>query len=435
MAEHSLKSTIRVSITNFLDSGSIVAGSVGMTAWTAQFHLSTLQVGLLGALSANAFGAALGALIGGPLSDKLGRRFIYVYDMLVYMLGTLIVVFANSFGFLLAGFIIIGIAVGAGVPASWSYIGETAAGNERAKNIGVSQFAWSLGPAVIFLAALLVAPLGMLGYRLIFVGLTIIAFIAWNLQRTLPESQDWLDQKAEEQKTGHKSEAEAHPYRTLFSNKTSIKWLLYLIGVYALWNLVAGSQGMFLPYIFQSVVKLNATQSSLLNILIWVLTAVSTYFGFARYGDKVNHRLFFGIGAAMSLVAWIVLTLFGMSQSWALWAFAALWGISAGIGAQAWYALWATELFPTQFRAGSQGVMFFVVRASAGAYTIFVPTIMAQLGFSTGGTIMIAILAISLIIGLIWTPKTRGKSLEEITKEQYGEDFLTQDQRDTLNKK
>lgn len=434
MAEGSLKSTVRVSITNFLDSGCIVAGSVGMTAWSAQFGLSTLQTGILGALSANAFGAALGAIIGGPLSDKFGRRFIYVYDMLVYMVGCLLCVFANNFSVLLAGFIITGIAVGAGVPASWSYIGETAAGNERAKNIGVSQFAWSLGPAVIFVAALLVAPLGLLGYRLIFVGLTIVAFIAWNLQRTLPESQDWLNQKAEEKKTGHKSKVNDHPYKTLFSNKTSIKWLLFLIGVYALWNLVAGSQGMFLPYIFESVVKLDSTQSSMLNILIWVLTAAGTYFGFSKYGDQINHRLFFGIGATMALLSWIVLTFFGMTQSWALWVFAALWGISAGIGAQAWYALWATELFPTQFRAGSQGVMFFVVRASAGAYTIFVPTIMEKLGFSTGGYIMIAILIISLLVGLIWTPQTRGKSLEEITKEQYGEDFLTQEQRDKLIK-
>lgn len=434
MAKGSLKSTVRVSITNFLDSGCIVAGSVGMSAWSTQFGLTTLQTGILGALSANAFGAALGAIIGGPLSDKFGRRFIYVYDMLVYMIGCLMCVFANNFGFLLAGFIITGIAVGAGVPASWSYIGETASGNERAKNIGVSQFAWSLGPAVIFIAALLVAPLRLLGYRLIFVGLTIVAFIAWNLQRTLPESQDWLDQKAEEAKTGHKSKANEHPYRTLFSNKTSIKWLFFLIGVYALWNLVAGSQGMFLPYIFESVVKLDATQSSVLNIVIWILTACGTYFGFAKYGDKVNQRLFFGIGATMALLSWIILTLFGMTQSWALWAFAALWGISAGIGAQAWYALWATELFPTQFRAGSQGVMFFVVRASAGAYTIFVPTIMAKLGFSVGGYIMIGILVISLLIGIIWTPKTQGKSLEEITKEQYGEEFLTQNQRDTLDK-
>jgi len=48
-------STIAVSITNFLDSCSIVAGASGLTLWTKALGLSSFQVGLLGALSANAF--------------------------------------------------------------------------------------------------------------------------------------------------------------------------------------------------------------------------------------------------------------------------------------------------------------------------------------------------------------------------------------------
>ena len=34
---------------------------------------------------------------------------------------------------------------------------------------------------------------------------------------------------------------------------------------------------------------------------------------------------------------------------------------------------------------------------------------------------MVALLLISLIVGLIGMPNTRGKSLEQITKERYGE--------------
>lgn len=81
-------STWAVSLTNFLDSGSIVAGASGLTLWQKSFGLSNFEVGLLGALSANAFGSALGAIIGGRLSDKFGRKMIYTYDMLIYMLGT-----------------------------------------------------------------------------------------------------------------------------------------------------------------------------------------------------------------------------------------------------------------------------------------------------------------------------------------------------------
>ena len=413
----SVKSTIAVSITNFLDSGSIVAGASGLTFWTKELGLSSFQVGLLGALSANAFGSAIGALIGGHLSDKFGRKVIYTYDMLVYMLGTAIIAFSINFPMLLAGFLITGIAVGAGVPASWTYISETSGSTDRAKNIGISQFAWSMGPAIIFIAGTILAPIGLLGNRLLFVFLTIVAFIAWRLQSKLEESQVFEEQKQAEKDSGITS----HPYKDLFSNMVNIKSLLFLIGVYMFWNLVAGAMGFFMPYVYETVGGLTNMQANLLQAVLWILTALGTYVGFAKFGDRANHRIFYFVGAAMAAASWIVLTYAGMNWT-SLWLFVILWGVSAGIGAQAWYALWATELFPTRYRAGSQGVMFFVVRGSAGIWSIIFPTILTSMGFKAAGTFMIALLIVSLVIGTVWTPHTRGKSLEQISKERYGND-------------
>lgn len=413
----SVKSTIAVSITNFLDSGSIVAGASGLTFWTKELGLSSFQVGLLGALSANAFGSAIGALIGGHLSDKFGRKVIYTYDMLVYMLGTAIIAFSINFPMLLAGFLITGIAVGAGVPASWTYISETSGSTDRAKNIGISQFAWSMGPAIIFIAGTILAPIGLLGNRLLFIFLTIVAFIAWRLQSKLEESQVFEEQKQAEKDSGITS----HPYKDLFSNMVNIKPLLFLIGVYMFWNLVAGAMGFFMPYVYETVGGLTNMQANLLQAVLWILTALGTYVGFAKFGDRANHRIFYFVGAAMAAASWIVLTYAGMNWT-SLWLFVILWGVSAGIGAQAWYALWATELFPTRYRAGSQGVMFFVVRGSAGIWSIIFPTILTSMGFKAAGTFMIALLIVSLVIGTVWTPHTRGKSLEQISKERYGND-------------
>ncbi|MDB8867599.1 MFS transporter [Pediococcus acidilactici] len=413
----SVKSTIAVSITNFLDSGSIVAGASGLTFWTKELGLSSFQVGLLGALSANAFGSAIGALIGGHLSDKFGRKVIYTYDMLVYMLGTAIIAFSINFPMLLTGFLITGIAVGAGVPASWTYISETSGSTDRAKNIGISQFAWSMGPAIIFIAGTILAPIGLLGNRLLFVFLTIVAFIAWRLQSKLEESQVFEEQKQAEKDSGITS----HPYKDLFSNMVNIKSLLFLIGVYMFWNLVAGAMGFFMPYVYETVGGLTNMQANLLQAVLWILNALGTYVGFAKFGDRANHRIFYFVGAAMAAASWIVLTYAGMNWT-SLWLFVILWGVSAGIGAQAWYALWATELFPTRYRAGSQGVMFFVVRGSAGIWSIIFPTILTSMGFKAAGTFMIALLIVSLVIGTVWTPHTRGKSLEQISKERYGND-------------
>ena len=85
----SLKSTLAVSLNNYLDAGAIVAGASGVTLWQNYLGLSEMHLGWLNALSANALGAAIGAIIGGFLADKFGRKCIFTYNLLVYMTGVL----------------------------------------------------------------------------------------------------------------------------------------------------------------------------------------------------------------------------------------------------------------------------------------------------------------------------------------------------------
>jgi MFS family permease len=53
-------------------------------------------VSLLGAFSSNAISAGLGALIGGRICDRLGRKKIYQWDLLLYALGVLWIIFAQA---------------------------------------------------------------------------------------------------------------------------------------------------------------------------------------------------------------------------------------------------------------------------------------------------------------------------------------------------
>lgn len=151
-----MKATITVAMSNYLEAGAIVAGAGGLTLWVEYLQLTDMWVGLLGALSANGFGAAIGALLGGYFVDRYGRKFIYKYDLLIYMVGMLFIIFAFNFPMLLIGYIVVGIAVGALIPAAWTYIAEEAPPKERAARVGWSQFAWSIGPAItLFLSVAL----------------------------------------------------------------------------------------------------------------------------------------------------------------------------------------------------------------------------------------------------------------------------------------
>ena len=74
----------------------IVAGSAALALWKEQYHLSDSLVGTIGAFGPNAIGAGIGALVGGRLCDRIGRKKIYQWDMLVYAVGILVTVFLSN---------------------------------------------------------------------------------------------------------------------------------------------------------------------------------------------------------------------------------------------------------------------------------------------------------------------------------------------------
>src|SRR3954469_14773132 len=121
---------------SYLDAGSIVAIGAGMTLFQKTFSLSDSAVGTLAAIGPNAIGCALGALIGGWLGDKLGRKRIYQYDLIVYAAGILCIACAVNREMLFLGTIVVGLAVGADVPTSLALVGEFAPAKARGKLLG-----------------------------------------------------------------------------------------------------------------------------------------------------------------------------------------------------------------------------------------------------------------------------------------------------------
>ncbi len=410
------KATIAVAMSNYIEAGSIIAIAVSLTAWQERFGVDDFAVGLLAALSANAFGAAVGAAIGGPLCDRLGRKFIYTYDLLLYMVGVLLAAFAVSYGMLLIGFVLTGIAVGAGVPASWTYIAEEAPAHARARHVGTAQLAWSLGPLIGFALAVLVAPLGLPGNRLIFLHLFVVAAITWWVRQGLPESAIWKDDRASEVP----AVAGGRGLRGLFSRRANLTALLFLFGVYAFWNTVAGQAGIFMPRVYEAAGMESATEQNLLQVLVWGCTVAATLFGFMRYGDRVDRRWLYALGAVMGIVAWALLV-FGDGSLSVLLGYAVVWGLAAGIGAQAFYSVWTSELFATPYRASAQGVLFFAARCAVGLLSYWFPTLLTQRGVPFVGSLMIALLVVAAVVGTVWTPRTRGKTLQQIEAERYGE--------------
>lgn len=232
-------------------------------------HLMASMAALEGDVSAdfdhssNAISAGVGALIGGRLCDKLGRKKIYQWDMLVYAFGLLFIIFAASSWMLLVGYVIAGLAVGADVPASWTLIAELAPDGARGKHSGVAQVLWYCGPVVVLLLSLAMSPLGVLGIRIVFAHLLVLAICLWFARRSMKESEIWTTaertvRERAAQAVGADPESRdvvvtsfGHA-RELF-NRRNVGAMLFLIGMYGIWNLWAGTNGFFLPFILRTV--------------------------------------------------------------------------------------------------------------------------------------------------------------------------------------
>ncbi len=439
----SLKSTIAVSLTNYLDAGAIVAGASGLTLWQKYLGLTEVHLGWLNFISANCLGAAVGAIIGGFLADKYGRKFIFTYNLLVYMTGVLLIMLSMNFPMLLAGFLVTGISVGVGVPASWTYISESSEVNNRGRNICISQMSWGIGPMMILLLGMFFAPGGYLfGFvesvahlfggdsmsveavnafssRIVFFSLFVVAFIAWNLQRQLQESAEFTAQKAEEKKSGLMDNI-----KVLFQNKIAVMTVCFLAGIYLTWNLVASVMGFFQPHIYETAGGVTNEQANWMNFIQWAII-VGITFVTSKLIDTMSHKTIYVFGLLVAISAWLIIVTIGVNGPVGLWSFAILWGIQGGTSVQIFYALWGTELFPAKFRAGAQGLMFFIVRGLSAVWGLIFTYIYGENGegFTIAAFCMIALLAISLVVGFIGAPKTRGRSLDDITKERYGEHY------------
>ncbi len=401
------RDTILAGLANYIDAGSIVAGGAALALWETDYGLSKDSVGFIGAIGPNAIGAGIGALIGGWLCDRLGRKTIYQWDMLIYAVGMALLVFAVAPWMIFAGFAIVGLAVGADIPASWSLIAEQAPDSRRGKHSGVAQVLWYLGPVVVLLMSLAFTPLGSLGPRIVFAHLLVIALGLTFLRSKMKESVRWEESQ--------QSAVKRPPVSSLFKGKylTSI---LGLVGMYGFWNLWAGTNGFFFPYILQTVGDTSQATAVSIQALSFAIGMGSIYFVFMRLSDKVNQRTLFAWSAIIQVVGMALLAVFPLTVPVAL-LYVFLLQFGGGFGAQSFFQLWSSEMFPTALRATAQGLCFAIVRITLGVFSFFVPLLTAT-GFHTLAWILVGFLVISGVIGWLWAPRNEGKSLEQLEAER-----------------
>ena len=173
----------------FLDGFDTTAIGYVAPALAKEWNIGKAALGAVG--SAGLVGLMIGALLFGPLADRIGRKKIIICSTLAFGIGTLITSFVNDVNTLLAIRFLTGLGLGGAMPNTIALTSEFSPHRRRATMVMVMFVGFSIGAALGgFLAAALIP---QFGWRSVFVvGGAAPIVLAPILAFKLPESVRFL---------------------------------------------------------------------------------------------------------------------------------------------------------------------------------------------------------------------------------------------------
>src|SRR5437016_11943456 len=175
-----------------------VAGGVLASAIQTKFTTAAQNLQFI---SLTFVGMTLGALITGFVGDKMGRRFTYQVNLLIFGLASLAAACAQDMNQLIACRFVQGLGLGAEIVVGYSTMTEFVPPKTRGRWMAMMAFIVVAGFPATSLLGYLIIP--AFGWRPLFVIAGIGSLVVWYLRKNLPESPRWLEAQ------GRTAEAEA----------------------------------------------------------------------------------------------------------------------------------------------------------------------------------------------------------------------------------
>jgi putative MFS transporter len=407
----------------FLDGYVLVIIGVALEQLTPLLHLDAEWIGLLGA--ATLVGLFIGTSLFGYISDRVGRRKMFLIDIILIGLISLATMWVSSPMELLVMRVLIGIVIGADYPIATSMITEFSNTRQRAFAVGFIAAMWYVGATCANLVGYLLYDVAD-GWRWMLGSAFIPCVLILVGRFDLPESPRWLLRKGRVQECeqmmlklfGEPVVFDEEPAQeTRFLQLFTRRHFSFVLFVAAIWTCQVIP--MFALYTFgpQIVGLLGWDQgrtAALGNVVIslfFMLGCLPAMYWLNKIGRR---PLLIGSFAMMTLA----LAVLGLVSSLDIWlvivAFAVYAFFSGGPGILQW--LYPNELFPTDIRASAVGVIMSISRIGTVISTWALPVFITRYGIST---VMLTGALISLIgwlVSIFFAPETRGLSLSQTGK-------------------
>jgi sugar porter (SP) family MFS transporter len=169
--------------------------NIGSALNFVPYNLHGLAEGYL--VSGASLGAAAGAILGGPASDRFGRKLLLIIDAGIYAAGAILSAVTPDAATLLIARTLIGLAIGADSAIATAYIAEYAPKDRRGSLTMLQQWMITVGILVSYIVALVIfsafpGSAATVGWRLVLGLGAIPALVGLAFRTQMPESPRWL---------------------------------------------------------------------------------------------------------------------------------------------------------------------------------------------------------------------------------------------------
>ncbi len=359
------------------------------------FHISVAGFGLIG--SVFLVGYTLGTIVFGALADRIGRRDVLGWSIVLFGLTTSLGGLTGNATLFAALRFLTGIGGAGELAVGAPYAIEMWPRRWRALGGGGIVFSfYSAGYVAAALAALIIVP--RFGWRWTFILALIPALLVFAIRRRVPESVRFLEARRA-----------MRPRVSLWSlagarRRLAVGWLLYVPNACGYWGIT-----VFLTTFMVRKFHVSAQDAIRYALAFYVVQFVLCYAGPAL-SDRIGRRPAGMIGAVLMIASTV-----GASLATNLHDFLLCGGAMIGLLGWLWGIgdAYLSEFFRTTLRGTAFGIMVGGGRVVSIAAPFLVGLGIARFG-PTIPLLATALLWLLSILGYLLGPETAGRELEAV---------------------
>ncbi|TWP37938.1 MFS transporter [Leekyejoonella antrihumi] len=402
-----------------LDGYDLGAISVVLPFITKDFGLSAVQQGLIAA--STLAGIFFGAPIFGYLTDRFGRRKIFILDLIAFVVIGLLQGFVTNVTQLLILRLLLGLAIGAEYAIGQTMLAEMVPREGRGRRLSSLQVAWYGGFLLSVIIAYVLHSAG-LDWRWILATSAIPGLATLLLRQGLPESPRWLASQGKEDEAreivaehlgedyyededlGGETESEtrfADLFRADMWRGTTFACVFFTCLVTPYFAIFT-----FAPTVFASIGIHDAKASIIGTNSVAFLGALAGMLVI----EKVGRRSLLLTSFYVMVVTLAVLGIWGTAPAVILLAcfagFAFFNAVSDDLT-----GVYPAEIFPSELRGSGVGLAAAASRIGATAGTFLLPIGIDHFGIGPSLLAGAAICVVGLVVTHLWAPETTDLSL------------------------